>query len=548
MTEVLRDNFETLFPKIEKDLKQAAVISIDTEFSGLLSSDDFKSSLFDSAQERYLKQRENISDVLLLQFGLTAFTFDRERNSYSSHSYSFYLFPRTFGSIDVRFKCQASSFEFLCHHKFDFNKFVYNGISFLNEEQDLKVQQELQEGHLFRSVERALSFEDEDSVQALCSQVAIWLAGGQPAEEATAKSMVLDVPKSSQTSQCIAYVVHHELRRRFISVWTIPENGNVRVLKVSATERAMLESSDTHEAELKTALLQSLRGFSRVFKLLVDMKKPIIAHNCTLDLMIMFKQFCRPLPSSYQSFKDSIHSLFPIVYDTKYMSSEFKRKVSKFDCWTSNTLEPLYKYFAMGKGFTMVPCSPIIDSHDYTLGCDPRFHDAAWDSYCAGVCFIRMAHFFSALDLGRLSLAKPFTSTELVALTDFLANHINIIRGNLTHFVLGGPDPPSHRPEVIVVKKRDGGRLDLVQLTERFSKHGSVDVKLTSEKIALVAASSKGMVMDICRDFYKDSDYIVVKYNKIHHNPVIRTASWCTLALSFALSGFFLYRAFSRAR
>lgn len=43
MTEVLRDNFEKLYPKIEKDLKQAAVVSVDTEFSGLLSSDDFKS-------------------------------------------------------------------------------------------------------------------------------------------------------------------------------------------------------------------------------------------------------------------------------------------------------------------------------------------------------------------------------------------------------------------------------------------------------------------------------------------------------------------------
>lgn len=547
MTEVLRDNFERLFPKIEKDLKQAAVVSIDTEFSGLLSSDDFKSSLFDSPLDRYLKQRENISEVLLLQFGLTAFIFDREKNTYSSRSYSFYLFPRTFGTVDARFKCQASSFEFLCHHKFDFNKFVYNGVSFLNEEQDLIVQQELREGHLFRSVERALSFEDEESVQTLCSQVALWLAGGQPAEEATEKSMVLDVPKSSQTSQCIVYVVHHELRRRFHSVWTIPEEGNVRVLKVSATERAMLESSDTHEAQLKNDLLLSLRGFSRVFKLLVDMKKPIIAHNCTLDLMIMYKQFCKPLPKSYQAFKNSIHDLFPIVYDTKYMSSEFKRKVSKFDCWSSNALEPLYKYFAFGKGFTMVPCSPLIESEDYPRGADPRFHDAAWDSYCAGICFIRMAHFFSALDLGRLSLAKPFTSTELVALTDFLANRVNIIRGNLTHFVLGGPDPPSIRPEIIVVKRRDGGRLDLIQLTERFSRHGSVDVKLMSEKIAFVAASSKGMVLDICRDFYKDSDYVVVKYNKIHHNSFIRTASWCTLVLSFTLSGIFLYRAFSKA-
>lgn len=103
--------------------------------------------------------------------------------------------------------------------------------------------------------------------------------------------------------------------------------------------------------------------------------------------------------------------------------------------------------------------------------------------------------------------------------------------------VLDGPDPPSHRPEVVVVKRRNGGRLDpidvscfvppdplsslrklnhriivlwrtieaskyllhfkkmfsVLQLTERFSKHGSVDVKLITEKLALVAASTNGM-------------------------------------------------------
>lgn len=63
-----------------------------------------------------------MDDVLLLQFGITAFIFDREKNSYTSRTYCFYLFPHTFGSIDLRFKCQASSFEFLGHHKFDFNK------------------------------------------------------------------------------------------------------------------------------------------------------------------------------------------------------------------------------------------------------------------------------------------------------------------------------------------------------------------------------------------------------------------------------------------
>ncbi|KAK3912234.1 Pre-piRNA 3'-exonuclease trimmer [Frankliniella fusca] len=541
MSEVLRDSFENYFPKIEKNIKDAAFISIDTEFSCLFSNNDSKSSLFDTAEQRYLKQKDNISEALLVQFGLTAFIFDRENNVYQSHSYCFYLFPHTFGSNDQRFKCQASSLEFLCHHKFDFNKMVYNGISFLNDEQDKRAEEELRDGDLLRSVERALSHEDEESVQAMCSQVALWLAGGLP-EAASEKTIFLEVPKSSQSAQCIAYVTHHELRRRFISIWTIPEEGNIRVLKVSPTERAMMEKNHTHEDELQNAVLLSLRGFTRIFRLLVQSKKPIIAHNCILDLMIMHKQFYCSLPKSYQDFKNNIHSLFPIVYDTKYMSSEFRKKVTRADCWSNNTLPTLYNYFNLGRGFNLVSYSPQIKSDDYGKDGVPKFHDAGWDAYCAGYCFIRMAHFFGVHELGRVNAARPFTSTEHLALTAHLANRVNIIRGNLTHIVLDGLDPPSHRPEIIVVKRRDGKAIDALQLTESLSKHGSLDVKMVSNKLALVAASTKGQVLDLCRDYYKHPEYAVVKYNMIQHDPFIWTASLFSLVMCATLSGIFIYR------
>ena len=87
-------------------------------------------------------------------------------------------------------------------------------------------------------------------------------------------------------------------------IWTfklLSQLSQVRVLKVSATERAMLENNLTHEAEMQKAVLLSLRGFSRLFKVLVDLKKPLVAHNCTLDFMLMFKQFHEPLPSKCYS-------------------------------------------------------------------------------------------------------------------------------------------------------------------------------------------------------------------------------------------------------
>lgn len=42
MTEVVKSNFQDLYPKIEGSLKKAAFIAIDSEFSGLISHSKLK--------------------------------------------------------------------------------------------------------------------------------------------------------------------------------------------------------------------------------------------------------------------------------------------------------------------------------------------------------------------------------------------------------------------------------------------------------------------------------------------------------------------------
>lgn len=32
--------------------------------------------------------------------------------------------------------------------------------------------------------------------------------------------------------------------------------------------------------------------------------------------------------------------------------------------------------------------------------CGEKFHEAGWDSFCAGFCFIRMAHIYASLSFG----------------------------------------------------------------------------------------------------------------------------------------------------
>lgn len=116
--------------------------------------------------------------------------------------------------------------------------------------------------------------------------------------------------------------------------------------------------------------MDSLLGFSRLFKLLVELQKPIVGHNFLMDLMIMYSQFHEQLPSKFSlyyhcydlhyktlpysnnnnlcisaqlsDFKEKIHRMFPVIYDTKYLSFEIKKIMKREGkilcnilCWIS---------------------------------------------------------------------------------------------------------------------------------------------------------------------------------------------------------------------
>lgn len=76
---------------------------------------------------------KSAQNFLVSQFGLS--TFKYEDGQYTAKTYNFNIFPRKFMNFDKRFACQAGSLEFLTEHKFDFNKFIYEGVGYLNLEQ-----------------------------------------------------------------------------------------------------------------------------------------------------------------------------------------------------------------------------------------------------------------------------------------------------------------------------------------------------------------------------------------------------------------------------
>jgi poly(A)-specific ribonuclease len=63
-----------------------------------------------------------------------------------------------------------------------------------------------------------------------------------------------------------------------------------------------------------------MKGFTTVFELLREAKKPIVGHNLFFDILFFFSHFHSKLPDDYLVFKKRLNKYFPTIYDTKYLA------------------------------------------------------------------------------------------------------------------------------------------------------------------------------------------------------------------------------------
>lgn len=225
----------------------------------------------------------------------------------------------------------------------------------------------------------------------------------------------------------ILYFFHKHIRKRFNNhIWTTEENGEIIVKRISHEEFNVLAK----KYDLDEIFIDTMLGFTNVFRLLVNLRKPIIGHNLLTDLMIMYHRFENPLPKSYKKFKSEIHNLFPIIYDTKCLTFNLRKVIPENKLWNHNVLEDLYNYFKDGYGRHLVLNSPLIQQKIQS-GLD-QFHNAGWDSYCTGYIFIRMAHIYAT---NKFSNKSKFMSSELCASVSHLQNYVNVIRCSVSHIV-----------------------------------------------------------------------------------------------------------------
>ena len=124
----------------------------------------------------------------------------------------------------------------------------------------------------------------------------------------------------------------------------------------------------------------------------IGRKIPVVVHNGLMDFLFMLTHFhSHTLPDTFQETKALIAEYFPLIYDTKIMSTEC---LPQNDVGENNstTLGNLYsKFVENDQVFFLLNHLQVVDA----VGDDPsaadQIHEAAYDAYMTGAVFIALS-------------------------------------------------------------------------------------------------------------------------------------------------------------
>ncbi|XP_029877082.1 poly(A)-specific ribonuclease PNLDC1 isoform X3 [Aquila chrysaetos chrysaetos] len=523
--EVGAADFQRGLPRLRGRVRRAAFLALDMEFTGLHSTfpQNNQPSLFDSPAERYLKARQSVQRFTVTQLGLAIFS-NENSNKYVVHSYNFFLFPSMLGVTDVEFTLSASSIQFLSHYGFDYNKFLKDGIPYMNE-----VQEKILSQHLLEGSWKVSSALDRDVLKKAIDEVTRWIGAAEEEE-----TMILQDLSGSQI-----FEVQLVLRQALPNVWTQPLGDKVMVKKVSPQHRQLLENSPDDCCQ-KELILLSARGFTNLFQTLVKAKKPLVGHNMLMDLMHLHDKFYKPLPESYEEFKRNIHNLFPVLIDTKTITKSIWKKC-QFPP-VSNLLE-VYATLCSSKDPKDPTCPVIALASDCSKYAEKKSpHEAGYDAFLCGSVLLKSAHLLLCRFTDDAAEADPSFSQYLTVLAEYL-NKVNFIRGGVSSINFSGEDAPCRHPPLLVVHVQGWPGLNERQIYQEFKALCRFDVRRLSKNQFILLSNKFKHVRLVLRDYKHHPHLRISVYRHWRHSPLVNcllqvssiVALWSLLA--FVLGG-----------
>ncbi|KAM7340914.1 hypothetical protein ACRRTK_001529 [Alexandromys fortis] len=476
------DEFEQSLPLLQELVAGADFVGLDIEFTGLRSnlSQPQQISLFDLPSEWYVKTRQSVQQFTICQIGLSVFSsIEGESNKYVyrryiAHSCNFFLFPTTFGILDSEFSFQASSVQFLNQYGFDYNKFLKNGIPYMNEEQEKKIKHSILRGNW-----RVRSSLDKDQIKVVIDKVTQWLYLAEEGDQMTLPGI----------AGFQAFEVQLVLRQALPNIWTVLKDEGVIVKKVSQPHRWYLEHDSCDQISCwKEQILLSARGFSVFFQMLVKAQKPLVGHNMMMDLLHLHEKFFRPLPESYDQFKQNIHSLFPVLIDTKNVTKDIWKELH------------FPRVSNLSEVYDVLSSAVSVDDEESTF---PQY----------------------------LEVLAPYV------------NQVNLIRAGVPKINFSGPDYPSIRPPVLILTVRRWPGVSEHQVYREFQNLCKFDVRRFTRSQFLLLTNKFKDARNVLKEYRSHPTLQISLYRYWRHSPNITCLlQVCSIVTTWAMVAFILGR------
>lgn len=186
--------------------------------------------------------------------------------------------------------------------------------------------------------------------------------------------------------------------------------------------------------------LDEQTGFTHVIRKLLESNKPMVGHNCLLDVVHLFEKTVMPLPEKLDTFKKMITSNFPTIYDTKLIAKDppFSGAIP------ITGLEILFGELCDSYNPPDFEVEPGLESHSVTDS--SKAHDAGYDAFMTGVCFVAMV---KKLEGGHWTRKSVIKSKHLA----MYANRINNMSSyDIPYLNLVGPNVQPDRSKIFVVE------------------------------------------------------------------------------------------------
>lgn len=490
--EVTRKNFKECLNTVYGAIEEADFLAIDGEFSGISDGPNVSALTngLDTPEERYTKLKKHSMDFLLFQFGLCTFKYDLKESKYVTKTFNFYIFPKPFNrtSPDIKFICQSSSIDFLASQGFDFNKVFCHGIPYLNQEEETQLREQTEE----RRNQHANGVGTPSFVSPSSSKGPAHV----PEEHkefinrvvGKIEALFTSDDKSVDLEPCTGFqrkLIYQTLNWKFpkgIHVETVETEKKERYIQVSKVDEEERKKIEQQKLEKEQEELNDAVGFSRVIHAISKSGKLVVGHNMLLDVMHTIHQFCCPLPEDLQDFKEVTMCVFPRLLDTKLMASTqpFKELI------TSTSLAELEKQL---KETPFKP--PQVEAAEgfpgYTTA-QEQLHEAGYDAYITGLCFISMANYLGSF----LTPPKSYISARSKLIEPFF-NKLFLMRIiDIPYLNISGPDLQPKRDHVLYVTfPKEWKTSDLYQL---FSAFGNIQVSWMDDTSAFVSLSQTDQV------------------------------------------------------